>query len=206
LGHGSRISIAKDEAMKRILFFAFLAVFSNTLHAQKHKNNQKTQYGIELSQFVTGSGFSSGTEAYITVIPDAKKQISLGVYYCSEYKKITGISVHHERTLIRIRHNKIPLVTPYAFYDLIYRKNTIPEVFQDKEKIGDLVTYTSMEHHLGAGVRFKLGDYFSLKTEAGYGVYLGSIKKPSSPNPVTGEISGGHGFGILAKIGICYVF
>ncbi len=192
--------------MKRILFFAFIAVFSNILNAQKPENSRKTKYGIELTQFITGSGFNSGTEAYFVVIPDAKKQISLGIYYCSEYKKITGISVHHERTLIRISRNKIPLITPYAYYDLIYRKNTIPEVFQDKEKSGDLVTYTSMEHHLGAGLRFKLGTGFSLKTEAGYGVYLGSIKKPTAPNPVTGEISGGNGFGMLAKIGVCYVF
>jgi hypothetical protein len=193
--------------MNRIFFFAFaVVVFSNTLNAQDPKNRQKTHYGIELTQFVTGSGFSSGTEAYFIVVPDNKKQISLGVYYCSEYKKIIGISVHHERTLIKINHNKVPLVTPYAFYDFIYRKNTIAEVFQDKEKKGDLVTYASMEHHLGVGARFKLGAGFSLNTEAGYGVYLGSIKKPSSENQVTGEISGSNGFGALAKIGLCYIF
>jgi hypothetical protein len=193
--------------MNRIFFFTFaVVVFSNILLAQDPENRQKTRYGIELTQFVAGSGFSSGTEAYFTVIPDNKKQISLGIYYCSEYKKITGISVHHERTLINIKRNKVPVVTPYAFYDLIYRKNTIPEVFQDKEKKGDLVTYTSMEHHLGVGARFKLGAGLRLNTEAGYGVYLGSIKKPSSPNLVTGEISGGNGFGILAKIGLCYIF
>jgi hypothetical protein len=174
--------------------------------AQEPDNKKKTQYGIELTQFITGSGFSSGTEAYFIVIPDNKKQISLGIYYCSEYKKITGISVHHERTLIRMQPGKTHAVTPYAFYDLIYRKNTIHEVFSEKEKIGDLVTYTSMEHHLGVGARFKLGGGLSLKTEAGYGVYLGSIKKPSSPNPVTGEISGTNGFGMIAKIGLCYAF
>jgi hypothetical protein len=192
--------------MNRITFLAFtVVVFSNTLNAQDLENKEKTHYGIELTQFITGSGFSSGTEAYFTVIPDNKKQISLGVYYCSEYKKITGISVHHERTLIRI-HDKVPFVTPYAYYDLIYRKNTIHEVFSDKEIKGDLVTYTSMEHHLGVGARFRLGAGISLKTEAGYGIYLGSIKKPSSPNPVTGEVSGTNGFGMLAKIGLCYAF
>ena len=202
-----RINIAKPDTMNRIIFLAFSAlVFSNTLNAQDLENKEKTHYGIEITQFITGSGFSSGTEAYFIVIPDNKKQISLGIYYCSEYKKITGISVHHERTLIRIKHDKIPVITPYAYYDLIYRKNTISEVFQDKEKSGDLVTYTSMEHHLGVGARFRLGAGFSLKTEAGYGVYLGSIKRPSSPNPVTGEISGTNGFGLLAKMGLCYAF
>lgn len=193
--------------MNRIILLAFSAVvFSNTLNAQNPENKEKTHYGIELTQFITGSGFRSGTEAYFVVIPDNKKQISLGIYYCSEYKKITGISVHHERTLIRIKHNKIPVVTPYAFYNLIYRKNTIHEVFLDKEKTGDLVTYTSMEHHLGAGARFNIGGGISMKTEAGYGVYLGSIKKPSSTDPITGEISGTNGFGMIAKIGLCYAF
>ena len=193
--------------MKRIYIFAFSAmVFSSTLKAQDLENKGKTHYGIEITQFITGSGFSSGTEAYFIVIPDNKKQISLGIIYCSEYKKITGISVHHERTLMRIKHGKIPVITPYAYYDLIYRKNTIREVLMDKEKIGDMVTYTSMEHHVGVGARFRVGAGFSLKTEAGYGVYLGSIKKPSSPNPFTGEISGTNGFGILAKIGLCYSF
>lgn len=197
----------KPATMNRIIFLAISAVvFSNPLDAQDLENKEKTHYGIEVTQFVTGSGFSSGTEAYFIVIPDNKKQISLGIYYCSEYKKITGISVHHERTLMRIKHDKIPLVTPYAYYDLIYRKNTISEVFQDKEKAGDLVTYTSMEHHLGIGARFKLGAGFFIKTEAGYGVYLGSIKRPSAPDPVTGEISGTNGFGVLAKIGLCYAF
>jgi hypothetical protein len=193
--------------MNRLILFAFSAtVFANTLNAQNLDNKEKTHYGIELTQFVTGSGFSSGTEAYFIVIPDNKKQISLGIYYDTEYKKITGISVHHERTLMRIQQNKVPFITPYAYYDLIYRKNTIHEVFSDKEKTGDLVTYTSMEHHLGVGARFRLGAGFSLKTEAGYGLYLGSIKKPTSPNPVTGEVSGSNGFGMLAKIGLCYAF
>jgi hypothetical protein len=192
--------------MKRLYFLAItVVVLTNTLDAQEPEKKDKTHYGIELTQFITGSGFSSGTEAYFIVIPDNKKQISLGIYYCSEYKKITGISVHHERTLMRI-NGRIPVVTPYAYYDLIYRKNTIHEVFSEKDKIGDLVTYTSMEHHLGVGARFRLGAGFSLKTEAGYGVYLGSIKKPSSPDPVTGEISGTNGFGMLAKIGLCYAF
>jgi hypothetical protein len=193
--------------MNRIFHIAISAmVFSNTLNAQDLENKEKTHYGIEITQFITGSGFSTGTEAYFIVIPDNQKQISLGIYYCSEYKKITGISVHHERTLMRIKHGRIPVITPYAFYDLIYRKNTINEVVQDKEKTGELVTYTSMEHHLGAGARFKIAGGLSLKTEAGYGVYLGSIKKPSSPDPLTGEITGTHGFGLLAKIGFCYSF
>jgi len=192
-----------DRKLPTLILFV---VFSTAVSGQDSDNKHKTQYGIELTQFVTGSGFSSGTEAYFIVIPDHKKQISLGIYYCSEYKKITGISVHHERSLISFKRNKISKVTPYAYYDLIYRKNTIREVLMDKDKIGDLVTYTSMEHHLGIGTRFNLGAGFCLKTEAGYGVYLGSIKKPSSPDPVTGEISGTNGFGVLAKIGLCYAF
>jgi hypothetical protein len=193
--------------VNRFISFTLLSmVIVSTGRAQNPDNHQKTRYAVEINQFITGSGFKSGSEIYVTVIPDNRKQISLGIYYCSEYKKITGISIHHEVALIRRTRNRIPRVTPYAFYDLIYRKNTIRELLSDKSKSANLVTYASMEHHLGIGARLNLGEAFSIKSELGYGVYLGSIKKPSAPDPVTGEITGTNGFGMLGKIGICYSF
>ena len=128
------------------------------------------------------------------------------MFYDPDNKKITGITIHHERTLIRMHEGIIPRITPYAFYNLIYRKTSQHEVMTNKDVTGDRVTYTSMEHHIGIGARFKLGAGICIKSEAGYGVYLGSIRKPSAPNPVTGEISGTNGFGAIAKIGICYTF
>jgi hypothetical protein len=193
--------------MVRFTFSAVLLfIMTDQITAQNSDDTDNTKYALEFSQFVTGSGFKTGTEAYITIIPDTRKQVSLGIYFCSEYKKITGISVHHERTLVKIHPGNEPFIIPYAFYDFIYRKNTIREVLEDKSRKGELVTYASMEHHLGIGGRIKITPSLDLKTEAGYGVYLGSIKKPSEPDKITGEISGTNGFGVIAKIGFCYTF
>jgi hypothetical protein len=193
--------------MKKLYPILILPVFMTMgALAQNQDNREKTHYGAELNQFITGSGFSSGTEAYFTIIPDNKKQISIGLYFCSEQKKVTGITVHHERSLIRFHRGIIPLIVPYAYYDLIYRKTTMREVSAKKDFSGNMVTYTSMEHHLGVGARIRFDGGFFLNSEVGYGIYLGSIKKPSAPNPVTGEITGTNGLCALAKIGIGYTF
>jgi hypothetical protein len=192
--------------MKAKLFLPmFLVSFALVLNAQD-QHGSKTRYGIEINQFITGSGFGSGTEAYLTVAPDHRKLLGMGVYYSPENKKITGLTVHHERSLIRFDERNIPVILPYAFYNLIYRKTNIPEVKENQDQGGERVTYTSMEHHVGFGLRFNVWACIQIKTEAGYGIYLGSIKKPSTPDPITGEISGTSGFSGIAKIGICYTF
>ena len=174
------------------------------VHGQTSDTLNRTRYGLELSQFITGSGFASGTEIYITVIPDHKKNISLGLYFCPELKKITGITVHHEMALRRYSSHQ--MVVPYAFYNMIYRITKIREVSADKNLEGDNAIYKSLEHHLGIGIRISLAKDLYFKSALGYGVYLGSIKRPSEPDPVTGEIMGKNGFGAIAKIGIAFTF
>lgn len=174
------------------------------VHGQTSDTLRRTRYGIELSQFITESGFASGTEIYITVIPDHKKNISLGLYFCPEQKKITGITVHHEIAFSKYTAHKT--VVSYAFYNFIYRITKTRELLEDKNLESDNVIYKSMEHHLGIGIRIGLAKDLYFKSNLGYGVYLGSIKKPSEPNPVNGEIMGKNGFGFIAKTGIAYVF
>jgi hypothetical protein len=191
--------------MKNLLLMVIISITTVVvLNGQQAAPFKNTRYGIEISQFITGSGFASGTEIYVTVIPDHKKNISLGFYFCSDQKKITGITIHHERTLRRYAdHQK---VVPYAFYNMIYRITKTREVSANKDLEAVNATYRSMEHHLGIGLRINVAKDFYLNSALGYGVYLGSIKKPSEPDPVTGEIMGKSGFGAIAKIGIAYVF
>ena len=174
------------------------------VYAQTSDTLLRTRYGLELSQFITGSGFASGTEIFITVIPDNKKNLSLGLYFSPEQKKITGITVHHEITLSRYAKHK--RIVPYAFYNLIYRITKTREVLADKSLEGDYAIYKSFEHHLGIGIRINLAKDLCFKSVLGYGLYLGSIEKPSEPNPWTGEIMGTNGFGAIAKIGISLTF
>jgi|WetSurMetagenome_2_1015567.scaffolds.fasta_scaffold59129_2 hypothetical protein len=189
--------------MKKLFYIpVILVVFAATASAQTQDSLRNIHYGIEVNQFITGSGFRTGTEVHFSVIEDNRKQISLGLYYCSELKKITGITIHHEMTLIRAQRGHVPLITPFVFYNLIYRKTKMHEVLDNNDQTGAVVTYTSMEQHLGIGAKIKLGPALFINTEAGYGVYLGSIKKPAAPNPLTGEIMGTNGFCALIKIGI----
>ena len=191
--------------MKTFLIWTIISMMISTgLQGQISDSLKRTRYGLELNQFITGSGFASGTELYITVIPDYKKNISLGLYFCNEQKKITGITIHHERSLCRYDRHRI--VAPYAFYNMIYRITKTREASANKDFRDNYVTYKSMEHHIGIGIRISLAKDFYFNSALGYGVYLGSIKKPSEPNQLTGEITGTNGFGPIARIGVAYTF
>jgi hypothetical protein len=165
---------------------------------------KKARYGLEISQFITGSGFASGTELIVTVVPDKIKNLSFGLYFCPERKKITGVTIHQEMTLKKFTSYK--KITPYAFFNLIYRRSKVREVLADKNAVGEYGMYKSIEHHLGIGLRIRILDDLYFKGSLGYGLYLGSIKKPSEPDALTGEVRGTNGFGGIAKIGIAYTF
>jgi hypothetical protein len=106
-----------------------------------------------------------------------------------------------------LRKRSDHFIMPHIFYNFIYRKTSIPEVTADSKLTGDKASYTSMEHHAGMGVKMKITSSIYADCDLGYGAYLGSIKKPSLPDPLTGEISGTNGFGMIFKIGLgCYLF
>lgn len=191
--------------MKRIIAgIIILMILISGVYGQTEDTLKKARYGLELSQFITESGFASGTEIIVTVIPDNIKNLSFGLYFCPERKKITGVTIHQEMTLKKFSSNK--KVMPYAFFNLIYRRSRIKEVPVDENDSGGYGMYKSIEHHVGIGLRIRIVDDLYIKGALGYGLYLGSIKKPSDPDPVTGEIRGTNGFGGLAKIGIAYNF
>ncbi|MBN1185704.1 MAG: hypothetical protein JXB49_25710 [Bacteroidales bacterium] len=191
--------------MKRLFTeFMILVLISIGVQGQTPDTLKKTRYGVELNQFITGSGFATGTEIYITVIPDHKKNISLGLYFCPDAKRITGITVHHEMALLRNSAQR--KIVPYAFYNMIYRFTRVKEANADSSLKVGYATYKSLEHHLGIGIRINLIKDVYLNSALGYGVYLGSIKKHTKPDAVTGELTGGNGFGAIAKIGVAFVF
>jgi hypothetical protein len=191
--------------MKRnFTVLVILAVLFTGVNGQTEDTLKRTRYGVEISQFITGSGFMSGTEFIVTVFPDNIKNLSFGLYYCPERKKITGITIHQEMTLKKFSSGNY--VTPYAFFNLIYRRSRIREVLPDKNELGEYAMYKSIEHHLGIGLRIRIVNNLNFKFALGYGLYLGSIKKPSEPDPLTGEIRGTNGFGVIAKTGIAYTF
>jgi hypothetical protein len=184
------------------ILIVLVAATMQSITAQT-ETGAKTRFGLEISQFTSGSGFQSGSEAHFTVQPSAKAKVGFGLYFDNESKKLSGITITHQRMFMTGR-SKAPRVQPYVFYNFIYRKSNIPEVKAANEMSGspELVTYSSMEHHLGFGLQFHISKLINLQTGVGYGIYLGSIKRPSQPDPITREITGTNGSALLAKMGI----
>ncbi|MFO7655680.1 MAG: hypothetical protein R6W78_01290, partial [Bacteroidales bacterium] len=96
----------------------------------------------------------------------------------------------------------LPVAEPFVFYNLIYHKTRLDEKVISEDYYIAQGTYKSIEHHTGIGLRINIVPGFYLKGEAGFGFYLGSIMKPSKPDPILNESFGTHGAGALFKIGI----
>lgn len=169
----------------------------------QYKSHDVTSYGIEVSQFISGSGFSSSSEAHFTIQPSAKAKVGMGIFIDNQTAKFSGITITHQRMLLT-GARRVPTVQPYVFYNFIYRKTHIPELKASSEvnRNINIVSYTSLEHHLGLGLEVRISNLVSVKTDLGYGLYLGSIKRPSQPNPITREIRGTNGGAILLKAGL----
>lgn len=171
------------------------------MFGQNYRNSEKTVYGFEVNQFSSASGFKTGTEAHFTVRPSMRAQVGFGVYFDNETQRFSGATITHKRMLRSYRRNSNPVVEPLFFYNFIYRKTSMPELLADGTT-GSFASYSSMEHHFGLGINLNVFKNISLQGEAGYGLFLGSIKKPSTPDPITKEISGSNGWGSIVKFGI----
>ena len=190
--------------MKKLLLGTLISLFAVEVFAQIEDTNfesfadtlRRTRYGIEVNHFITGSGFSMGTEVLVSVI-EGKRNLNVGFFYCSEAKRITGIIAHHEVSLVR--NPARSRFQPYAFYNGIYRISKISRT-PDTYNVKDFGIYKTFEHHLGIGLRAGLTRNMYFSGALGYGVYFGSIKKPITDQG-TGEMAGSNGFSPMAKIG-----
>ena len=179
---------------------------SEELNNEEFNSKEKPHYGFSISQFKTGSGFRQGAEAHFTIQSNTKSKLGFGIFIDGESKKFSGLTLTHQRLLMANRA-KLSVVQPYIFYNFIYRKTTIPEVAANNaDSYLDFATYTSMEHHFGMGLNINILKNIILSGAIGYGIYLGSIKRPSAPDPITREISGTNGTGFLLRTGIEFQF
>lgn len=173
------------------------------IKCQNNDTTSKTRYGLELSQFLSQSGFAPGTELSVIVLPDRIKNLSLGINFCPESKKFTGIIIHHERTLMRNTFKTNMDV--YAFYNMVYRV-TKTQIFENEEDTtGEYHTFKSIEHYVGIGLNITIAKDLYFKSAIGYGGYLGSIEKSMETDSVTGKVRGSNGFGAMTKISITYI-
>ena len=182
--------------MKKISVLGVFMLINVLAFPQPVEKNLRINIGI--TQFITGSGFATGTELYFKINETSKRSLALGAYYCSEYKKVTGFTVNHEVFLLRDKQHKIE---PLVFYNFIYRRTLAPQLFADMGEGKFDATYVSIEHHVGAGLRINLTQNVFISTKLGFGGYMGSVRKPLT-DPILMNVSGGNGLSMMAKIGI----
>jgi len=178
-----------------LLLIGLFMLLSEQVSAQGTERNIGIDF--EISAFATGSGFSPGTELYIKVNEYHRKSLALGIYYCSDYRRILGITVNHEIFLLRKEQNKLE---PFLFYNFIYRRSRISEELSEMSEGMLEGSYKSLEHHFGLGMQINVSKAVYLSSELGIGAYFGSIEKPVF-NPVLMNFRGGNGFSMIAKIG-----
>jgi hypothetical protein len=194
---------ANNKTMKKLLL---LVILSASMAGMSFSQPHARKYGIELNQFIAGSGFGTGSELQLFAADEKGKKISVGLYYDHQYRKIGGLSVSFLKMLRSNKRANLPVLEPYVFYNFIYRKTTIVETNISENYSVAIGTYKSMEHHLGMGLRTNITKHLYIKGELGYGIYLGSIMKPSKPDEALNESFGTNGTGLLAKVGIGIFF
>lgn len=185
-------------AMKNLIILTvLLASVVQNARSQAQDSLKRATYGIDVNQFLTGSGFSSGTEILMSVT-EGRRNFKIGFYFCPEAGRITGIIAHHEVALQR--KYTMRRIQPYAFYNGIAR---ITRLENEKLEISSSTVsgvYKSFEHHVGLGMRIKITRNIHLSAAAGYGLYFGSIKKPVMIMGLD-EPAGGNGHSPIVKLG-----
>ncbi len=162
--------------------------------------------GIEANQFVLQSGFGTSTELQLFISDEMGRRLSIGTYFDSKLNNIGGISVGFYKLLGKNTKTSNTPLKPYIFYNFIFHKTIIDKPLTGKDYYVAAGKYKSMEHHLGLGLKINISKNIYFKSEAGYGIYLGSIMKPSSPHPVLKESQGTNGTGAFLEIGTGILF
>ncbi len=187
---------------KAILIIALIIITMLKGYSQQ----ARIRYGIEANQFSVQSGFSTCSELKVFIQDEKGKRISLGVYYDSKLKTMGGIGASYIKMVRNHKKSKNTLLEPYIIFNLLYRVTHISEPISSENYNIASGTYSSFEYYLGFGLRTNITQQFYLTTELGYGLYLGSIMKPSAPDHITFESTGTNGTGGIARVGIGYFF
>jgi hypothetical protein len=187
--------------MKKVILILAL-IIPATLRG--YSQQECARFGIEANQYTVQSGFSTSTELKVFVQDEKGKRLSLGLYYDSKFKNIGGIGISFIKMLGK--NNKNKSLQPYIVYNLIYRMTYISDPIVSESYNIAAGTYSTFEHYLAFGLRTNLSDHFYLTNEIGYGIYFGSIMKPSKPDSFTQESYGTNGNGAIIKVGIGYFF
>jgi len=180
------------------------SLFLGKLDERKTNKKVITSYGMHIGQFKTLSGFASNTEAAVFV-KSKNKSFELGVFLDNNDRYISGMAFSHKVFILRKYFNENSIIEPYVNYNLIYRVTYLDAPLSMYPERAEMMSvgksrYASMEHYLGTGVEINVFKFFYINSNAGFGRYIGSIKKPCDPDPNTGIYKGGNGWSGMFKV------
>jgi hypothetical protein len=164
-------------------------------------------FGMAISDFNSGSGFKSGTEAAIYA-KGRNKSMELGAYFDDETRTLSGLTMNYKWFILKNYFDKQGVIEPYIFYSFIYRATTYDKpltMYPERLKylkLEDKYRYNSIEHMFGIGLEVNLLNYMYINCCAGFGKYLGSIKKPVCYDQNYGKYQGSNGWGGYYKFGL----
>ena len=164
-------------------------------------------FGMSINEFNSGSGFKSGTEAAMYV-KGRNKAMALGAYFDDETRTLSALTMNYKWFILKNYFDKQGVIEPYVFYNFIYRVTTYNKpltMYPERLKylkLQDKYRYCSIEHTFGFGLEINLLNYMYIDCSAGFGRYLGSIKKPVCYDQNYGKYQGSDGWAGYYKFGL----
>lgn len=204
--------------MRKIVLVLLASFFVHSMSAQK-TNGFGVYYGLNVSQFHTGSGHGSSFVINSNV-QKGRKSLEMGMVYQDAEDRISGGDVKYKiylgKNAFMESQNAQTGVKckPYLHYNCIYHStkvNTSDLAFSGSKKstYPELPTtpgtIATMEHYSGFGLQVFLSKNICIDASAGVGAYIGSIDKYNAPKTL-GVHKENHGFVLALEFGLGYKF
>jgi hypothetical protein len=217
------LEIPSPGSMKNIYLLIICILVHHAVRAQdpdRVKNDpSQVHYGINLTEFHTGSGHGS---SYVinTSVQKGRKSLEMGVIYQDEQKRLSGGNVKYKIYLGKkyspaySRFDEGLKIRPYLHYNCIYHSTRVntPDLPPSNIQVSGYLelpsspgTIASMEHYAGMGFQASVVGNFCLDASVGAGGYIGSIDKVKCPN-TWGIHKDNYGYTLVFELGVGYKF
>ena len=176
-------------------------------------------YGVNLTQFHTGSGHGSGY-AVNTNLQKGRKSLEMGILYKEDEGRINGGDIKYmvflgKNAFLNVESSgKGVYARPYLHYNFIYHSANVntPDFVPLGEKKSSYPelsaspgTISTMEHFTGLGMQIFLLGNVCIDGSVGLGAYIGSLDKLNRPDTI-GIHEENHGFVLAFEFGLGYKF
>jgi hypothetical protein len=193
--------------IKKITIIKIACIFCITNIGAQSNINYSSSYGSNLYLSETGSGYGLSTNSNFYV-QEYNRTFELGLILNDKHCNISGLDFTYKHFLgFRSAHLYDKPLTFFIYYNFIYRipatiintnsglKSAPVDTFLFNNKI------TTFEHYVGLGVKLRLKEKFYFEMSTGFGVYLGSRYKGSTPK-TWGFHLNNHGYVPSFKMGV----